>query len=327
MKKIDGVQPISGFRLDCYRNALLPAVRFFNKDIRPFLLAKIGKYQYDKTLDFVEIELMRYNMAFKYIGIGNRYFNTSSETIKKDICDFVDKKVLVIVYLDTYYYPHFPASYNKFHSRHGVLVHGYDWEKNVFYLVDTDFIESFEYKNIVIPMENVVYAHEKMVEHFKMRNYVETIENFSENRKSFFEDYVRFYTNYFISNYDCFVESINKLQYFVECFGLDLNCEETAMKYVPQLFISLNRVINCRHLMYYSYSCVFKGVEDILHHLEILLDDYNYVRSVMYKSYYSKQYRSVSFEKCYEIMKRIVIQEKELHHNILEYFQKYVVIV
>lgn len=319
----NGVKPVSGFRLDCYRHALLPALNYFNKDIRPFLLSKIGRYTYNNSLDFVEVELMRYKLAFKYLGINDEYFYLTNKTIKENICSLIDNGKFVIVYLDTYYYSHFPSSYKNFHSRHGVLVYGYDLKKDIFYTIDTDFVESFEGKNIIIPMEDVIFAHEKMIEHYNMKDFVETIENYDDKKGSFFEDYICYYSNYYLNNWEKFSDSINDLYLFVSEFGNVLSCEEAAMKYASQLYIAFNRAINCRHLMYSTYSYIFDGIGHILECLDCLIDELNYVRAVMYKSIYSREYRRVSFEKCFELMKKIVSREEELNCDLSKFLSQF----
>ena len=145
-KKIDNIYPLNGYRLDCYRQALLPAIIHFGRDIRPFLLANVGHFNFDKTLSFSEIPILNYNLTIKNLGIVQQYLYITNNNFIENICKSIDENKVVIVYVDSYSYNRFPAVYSKVHSRHGILIYGYDVDNKFFNIIDSDFIENFERK-------------------------------------------------------------------------------------------------------------------------------------------------------------------------------------
>lgn len=129
----------------------------------------------------------------------------------------------------------------------------------------------------------------------------------------FFYKYVNLYHDIYINNKTAFQESINSLERFVEYFNNNFKNQELIMKSVSSLYLSFNRAINLRHLEYAAFKEIFCGIEDTLQCLDKLIELYNYVRAVMYKTSYTKQYREISFEKCGEMMYDIVSLEKDYY--------------
>lgn len=313
VKKMDLITPFLGYRLDCYRHALLPAVRYFKRDFRPFFFLNHGNFAFNGKLSFEEMQFCEYRDILMNIGINREYRVVSDNTLILQICDKIEKDKIVIVFIDTYYYSKFPSSYLKFHSRHGIPVFGYNLIEKTFDVIDSNYIESFDRVKTTITFDELLYAHSNMVNYYDMHDYIEIIVDGDVKNSSFFYDYIERYQNFYVEKKDIFEKSLADFKSFVN-FYHDGLCNDDAIKsMVGSIYNVFNRVINLRHLEYTAFKKCFKDVNATLNCLEELVSLYNYVRAIAYKYLYSEEYRKESFERCGYAIEKIFKLEKHYY--------------
>lgn len=312
-KELDYIAPLNGYRLDCYRQALLPAIIHFKRDIRPLLLANVGYFEFRKTLSFLELPLLNNEFSLQCLGIKQEYLYIINNDFIENVCKSIDENKIVIAYVDTYSYNRFPALCSNVHSRHGVLIYGYDLKNQFFNIIDSDFVENFERKKSIISFQDLVIAHAEMVDYYQIPDYIELIDSFEDYNTNYPDMYISEYISFIKNNSEIFRKSTESLSNYAHYFNSILYKKEQAMRTAYPIYMSFNKAINLRHLEYVSYSKIFKNIEEILSCLDDLIDCYNYVRAVMYKTLYAQQYREQSFLKCYDIITNIIELEKKLY--------------
>lgn len=305
-KILDNVEPLNEYRVDCYRQALLPAIVHCGKDIRPFLLANIGHFEYNNALGFSEIPMLNYAIALKNLGIDRQYLCAPKNNFIENICKSIDENKIVIVYVDTFSYNRFPSLYTKMHSRHGVLVYGYNITKQSFHIVDCNFIESFEREKTEISFNDLSLAHNEMTEYYKTQSIIELISSSDKYNANYAYTYISKYLDFIKTNPIIFNSSIQALNDYAVYFNSLFDKEETIIRTASPIYMSFNKAINLRHLEYVAYEGIFRNSEAVLNCLDEMIDLYNYVRAVMYKSLYTQQYREPSFRKCAKLIDKII---------------------
>lgn len=309
-KILDNVEPLNGYRVDCYRQALLPAIIHCGRDIRPFLLANVGHFEYDKTFSFSEIPMLNYDTALKNLGIDQQYLYTTKNNFIENICESINKNKIVIAYVDTFSYNRFPALYSNTHSRHGILIYGYNIINQTFYIIDSNFIENFEREKAEISFDDLLIAHNEMIEHYKIQNFIELISPLDQYNENYTLAYISKYLEFIKRNPNIFNNSIQSLNNYAIYFKNLFDEKEKIIRTASPIYTSFNRAINLRHLEYVAYRNVFENVENILECLDEMIGLYNYVRAVMYKSLYTQEYRDQSFRKCSKLIDKIIELEK-----------------
>lgn len=318
--KVYNVNPILEHRLDCYRHALLPIVLHFGADIRPFLFNKHGGWTFNSKIDFEEVAFLRYSTMLDYVGLNREYKKVSENNIIEAICGILNGGMMSIVFIDTYNYKRFPASYLTFHSRHALPIYGYNKIQKTFNIIDSNYIESFSRIQTHISFDDLIYSHQKMVEYYNVDDYIEMISKKNSINNMFFYDYIEAYHYFMINNQPKHFQHLIDLQRFVNQFNESVTNPENIRSMVSSIYMAFNKAINIRHLEYTSTRMYFQNVDSILECLDKMLELYNYIRAIMYKYLYTGEYREVSIRKCSEMLESVVLCEEEYYQAMYKYF-------
>ena len=82
--------PLNGHRLECYRQAFLPATAF-GRIIRSFVLTNVGYFDFNKSLRFLEIPVLNYDLILQNLGIAQKYLYTTKNNFIENICESINK--------------------------------------------------------------------------------------------------------------------------------------------------------------------------------------------------------------------------------------------
>lgn len=152
--KIAGVKPFNSFFFrSCYYHQLLAGLASFEIDLDMIILNSFVFI--DEGFSAEDRDLWGERKLARAIGYKNKKCNLN----RKKLVRFIDSGSPIIVGVDCYYLESRPDTYLKKNCAHFILVYGYDLEKGTLNIIDHNYINSGEYMEKEVSMENVLLAN------------------------------------------------------------------------------------------------------------------------------------------------------------------------
>lgn len=320
-KTIDNIVPYKPIRLDCFRQALIPIIIHYNKIYQPLLLMNYVYLKYSDKLIFEDHWVRNNCDSYKDIGIFVCNDTVTVDDYINKICTYIDNDIPVISLMDLFYNKLYPSVYLSLHSKHGVPVYGYDKENKLFDILDADYVEDFRKKKCKIEFQTMIDCFIGWSHNYNRDNkYIISITpitglSWIDN----IEKSVQLYRS--LLDEPEVIESSKDLEIFYEWFLHEHNNEAVIMQAIGNICNCFNKVINGRLLEHDGYLEIFDSskIAPIVSYLEELINEYNFFRAILYKTFYSKKYNGEYFERGVNSLNKILKLEKE--H--LDYIGKY----
>ena len=296
-------------RMDCYRMAIYPILKYYGLDADLLFIKNDSTLGYKSELYIDEIECYNMEDMLNDFNIEIIPLNVINEKeIISVIKRAIDDEIFVICLMDVYYYSPFRAVFHKLHTVHGIPVYGYNEEKKVFYVIDSDYLESFNRTFLEVSYEDVinsVIGYSRMGRSFNIQLFVRTsnkeiplslmkeirIKYAIQYGKCIDQEKYNGYVNEFINLYNYICTSCSS--------------EKEMLNFTKKSYKYIDKFINARMLEYYGMPFVFKNIESLRQFNYITIEKSNLVRSIMYRTLYTGEYRKESFEKfpsCFEVI-------------------------
>ena len=140
-KELDNIIPFSEFWLgSCYPHAIMSALPHYGISRQDFFAANLWYTERDFTIP--KEALRGYDGFCSKLGVKLRKF---SATMPKAVCQKIDNGNAVVAGLDFFEVPLRKEYYHNIHSLHFLLIWGYDTEKQIFHIVDHDYVNSLNF--------------------------------------------------------------------------------------------------------------------------------------------------------------------------------------
>lgn len=318
---INGVVPYKTLRMDCYRQALLPIITYYKKSVVPILLSDYLFYGGGPgTINTYNYQVADLGAAFNDLGIVVRRLVVEKENFVETICNCIDMGTPVASYLDSYFNPNYSSVYQNNHSNHCVPIYGYNKDANTFDIIDSDYIEDFKRKSTTISFDDLERAFLSWSNLYNGGDkIIFAFEDIGLSVKDIDSVYVQKYSRMFSRCNRDFSHHIDSFGRFVEWFSDNYSDEEIMLSKVNEFCRRITEIINGKLKEYYSYKDIFENIDEVYSNMELICENLNYIRAILYKTKFSKRYRERSFYNCISKFNEIVEQEKKQ----LELSQKY----
>lgn len=302
-------------RMDCYRMALYPILKYYNLDAELLLIAKKANLGYEEKLICKESECINIGKMFNDFGIESLFMNlVNKEKVMSVIKTAIDNDCFVICFMDVFYYSPFKSIFQKTHTVHGIPIYGYDDEKRVFYSIDSDYMESFNRVFAKVPYDDIinsVIGYSNLKKSFNIqvlkKDDSKTIPSFSVD--SIRQKYATQYGERInLTEYNKYGEELKSLYNYISVF---CTSEDEMIKFSKQSYKYIDQFINARMLEYYGMPSIFENIDDLQNFNYVTVEKSNFIRSIMYRTVYTGEYRQKSFEKFPECFNSILNNEKK----------------
>lgn len=322
-KILSNVVSLSSIRTGCYNTALLCSVFRFQRDFRHFMLWDMAKVDFrDLKFKMEFLNVFELDELMNGVGLHIQSVQTKPENFIETVCCHLNQDSTVLTYLDVFAYSNFSATYQKIHSEHCIMLFGYEKEKRIFHIVDHDYIEDFIYRKKTASYDDIRDSFSAYLSHYHPRTYVETV---GEVRQSDFidiRDTVQKYLSY-VTSPQLLENNQNAFTAALDFLNKISGSEREFIAHANQYYITTNSLFNKRMYEYQAFSRLFGENHLAVDVLEYLLDRYNFVRSIMYKTKISHIYRKVSSEKSAAAFAEICLYEKQ-YNEILKSMRNHV---
>lgn len=310
-KILSDVIPLSSIRTGCYNTALLCAVFRFKRDFRHFMLWDAASAEFrDKKFKMKLFNVFELNRLLDGIGLQIRSVPTAPESFVDTVCCCIDEECPVVAYMDLFAHSNFSATYQKIHSEHCVMLFGYERAEQVFHIVDHDYIEDFVYGKRRASFADMRDSFALYLTHYHPRAYVGAVGEVRCGNFAGIQDTLREYLACVTAP-----EHVENNRAAFACASEFLTeisrSEQDFLACADQYYVTTNSLFNKRMYEYQAFSRLFGERNPITDVLEPLLDRYNFVRSVMYKTKISHMYRNASSEKSAAAFAEIGLYEKQ----------------
>lgn len=316
MPIIDNFHPASSFRMDCYRHSLIPIINHFNMMWEIFMLFPLNHFSFDGKLECVEFSDIKINHMLMDVGIKRSFVKVSDEDLIDVICSSIDNKYPVIVYIDSFYNPSFPSIYMKHHSQHCIPIYGYNRENEEFNIIDSDYIDDFTRKECSISFSDLKNCFLSYVKHYNSVSDIQVFSKIQPKCQNTKKKYIGLFKDIVCNNEDPLTKYHEEFGDFCKYFENIYNNQEIMLKLSSSLYMAFNKMINAKHIEYVGYKIILSDYMEIIKIIENLIEKYNYVRAIFFKTHYSKKYRVESFHNCSKVMWDIYSLENEYINSI-----------
>lgn len=295
--------------MDCYRMALYPILKYYDLDAELLFVANNLELGYKEELFVDETVcinigdlLCDYNIEIQALTLKDK------KDITSVIKSAIDNEYFVICLMDVFYYSPFRAVFNKIHTVHGVPLYGYNDEKRIFHIIDSDYLESFNRTFLEVPYEDIVdsvigysnFGNSYNIKLFKKDNGKVISKSLMKAiRKKYAVQYGKCIDQ---EKYNGYVNEFRDLYNYICTF---CSSEKEMLNFTKKSYKYIDKFINARMLEYYGMPFVFKNIESLRQFNYITVEKSNLVRSIMYRTLYTGEYRKESFEKfpsCFEVI-------------------------
>lgn len=302
-------------RMDCYRTALFPILEYYNADSNLLMVSSDSKFIYEKGLECDERKCYQLNDVLQDFNIERLLIEISNDM---DILSFLklklDNDCFAVCFLDVFFYSPFKSVFNKFHTIHGIPIFGYNDDKKVFYAIDSDYMESFERIFLEVPYDDVVkgvmgyYDLKKSpaihILH-KSKNIMEKPLSSNDIRKKYAMKLEEMFTSKRYNN--CNYDMTDFCHYIFSYASSENEMMNFSFKFYPQI----DRFINARMLEYYAMPRIFDNMNLLQQIDTVTIEKCNFIRAIIYRTNFAKQYRRYSFERFPEYFKIVFEKERE----------------
>lgn len=310
-------------RMDCYRMAIYPILKYYDLDSELLFITKNTNLRYQEKLFCKEIECINIRQIFNDFGIEYLCINlTCKEKILSIIKNAIDNDCFAICFMDIFYYSPFKSIFQKVHTIHGVPIYGYNDEKRVFYVIDSDYLESFNRIFLEVPYDDIINSVIGYSSLNKFANIQLLKMDDSNTTSNCAINYIR--RKHAIEYSKCInaveysecITEFNSLYNYISAF---CTSENEMIKFSKQSYRHIDQFINSRMLEYYGIPYIFENTDELQNLNSAIVEKSNFVRSIMYRTAYTSEYRKKSFEKFPEYFESILDNEKRR----LEFMNKF----
>ena len=111
-----------------------------------------------------------------------------------------------------------------------------------------------------------------------------------------------------LTEYNKYGEELKSLYNYISVF---CTSEDEMIKFSKQSYKYIDQFINARMLEYYGMPSIFENIDDLQNFNYVTVEKSNFIRSIMYRTVYTGEYRQKSFEKFPECFNSILNNEKK----------------
>lgn len=314
---IENFHPIELKGIDCYRSALAQILAYYNVDYRLLFLQRDTYLKYGDKIDSEQYGLFSLNEFLFDVGISLCTSVIEGQDSASTIKLAINNKTPTIAFFDSYYDDTFPAIHNQTHSRHACPIYGYD-DKN-FFLIGNNYVGNFERVEKTMSLETVsdcIHGYEKFNDEIpSIQIFVKT----HEQAKDYFCKYINKFFDFYKYHDKDISAHLNSLSRYVDylkdyCFE-----EQNLYRLTCQSFIAFNDLVKYRTSEYYGLQAIFRNVDDLLRIDEDIVERGNYVRSMFYHIFNTKEIRFEMLEKAiYKINEMICLEKSRFDYFLHE---------
>ncbi len=327
---IKGIEPFNDFFYkNCFYNSAFAIAKYYNKSINPFLLNDLVVYRNDETdsggmkLHASYLELMPIEELLKSEAYSIQSVMKSADIVD-EIKKGIDVSCPVILWIDSYFEPQRADTYGKVHRDHTLLVYGYDDTHEMFHIIDHEHMDNLNYTKCKIGYEDMINCYNGFLENYwliEKKPTVYKIFNNIEREKDVNISNTK-YRDIFLNNVSSkkneLLENIIYLQDFRNHFDemflnkakLDIHIESSISR--------LNNIINIKQVQLYVVKELFDQSHEAIDILEKIIADWDEIRGVTVRYYYSQRYREEVFQKLIESVDNIIQLEDRLNNLFLD---------
>jgi hypothetical protein len=330
IKILDNIKPFNEiFYKNCFYNSFFPVVNYFNKNVTRFLVNDILVYKFegkdeDVALNVEYLPCLRIEQLLRLENM-NMINKISCSDIIADIISSVSQNRPVIIWVDCYYESIRTDAYNKNHWPHTLLIYGYDMSRRLFNIIEHRHRNNLTYEKRTLSFEDVSNSYYGFINNFGLDQVAETYMEFYDIRigEECQTDSTAggcYYSTFTSNNHekkDHIYKGLEDLKHFLEGFEQTAGNEALLKINIEGLLKGVNDIINAKNVEKYKIRHLPNLDSECTVLLEKIIDDWDTVRGILARYFYSSEYIIESLELSVEKIKNIYKLENIYLNSIL----------
>ena len=283
------------FYYSCFYTMLFTAVQLLNKSVYPYMINLLSYYSlyYDeKRLGlYINVENIKDLVLFSNEQGVNTKCKIYTPKLKDDIIQALENNHPVIVSINCFYESLREEFYLKKDWRHSLLVYGFDMNKNLFYIVEHDHIDSPVYQQRKIDMDELCRSYEGYIQVFQKPDEYTFFELSSVSEAAYTEKYWR--ALYAKNQFDHLAKLKNGLTQILNM--KEIFHERIAEKHlnlrqnIEDMLNGVNNIITFKKGQLYLLNHLYRINDELTLKLQNIIDLWTSIRLNLAKYLYSKR--------------------------------------
>ncbi|MGX7632183.1 amino acid adenylation domain-containing protein [Bacillus thuringiensis] len=319
---LEGIEPFNDiFYKNCFYNSAFPVIRCFQRDILSFLVNDIITYSYNKTeenlpqlgVEFTPVQSIESLLKNQGIQVNTSLVN---HQIVSNIIYSIDQERPVVIWIDCFYASFRSDKFECEHWPHTWLVYGYDEEERLFYIIEHKHSDNLMYEKLKVSFDELHAAYNGYIEYYSQRkdltipSYYEFFINDDLKEEVSPSKHLSVLSDNFQEKKYEIIDSLTQLEEFIKDFD-EIALEQSLIdQSVEGLLAGMNEVINSKRVEQYRLVHLLGSNNERTLIVSEILENWEYVRRVVVKYYYSQVYKKGSFNGLTEKLRKILKLEK-----------------
>lgn len=329
-KELKNIQPFDDiFFKRCNYNPLFTALKYYNKDVMPFIINDINLYTVNNNFlesknvefysNYISIKkdediLSEMGILLKYCSYEQNILNIVKESIEQDIP--------ILIYADAYYCDHYELFYGKSHHSHFFLVCGYNEELKMFSIIDVNHEKTTKKE---IKYETLINCYEGYNNYLKYQyeniNYVQVIADknyIKESYDSSIDKYINLYKRNIFLYKDDIINNIEVVKLINENLNSILKDEYGISKNINDLLEAFFFIIVMKKAEKYRIKILFGNKFNLLKIVDQIIKEWEKIKLLSIK-YKEKKHINIAIMEKH--LNAIYDLEKSYYNELFGYFE------
>jgi acyl transferase domain-containing protein len=329
--KLNNIEPFNDlFYKSCFYNSLFPAIKYFTRDIYPFLINDINVYRLNYCFDKIKIcsseyiSLKTYEQLLNEAGLLCKHIEISANIID-DIRESINRNNPVIIWVDCYYEPIRQDIYLNEHLLHTWLIYGYNDVLKYFNIIEHNYRDNLDYKKQIINYDDAILCYNGCIDNFISKTpfpsfieiYINQHDKKLKEQYRNLDEYKNEYKSNIIKYKDKFFESLENIKLFTEDYKNSVTDIQLLNQISESLIAGFNAIINAKKIQLYILNRLFYDNPVIIKILENIVDNWEGIRSIILKFSYTSIYKQKMLEQSIISLDEIYKLEHEFFASIM----------
>ncbi len=332
VKIIENIEPFNEiWYKNCIYQAYLPVIKCFTDSILAVLMSSFFVYDLDDS-NLLFLKEINFKLPVEFqaeLGIGMKA-KYKSDDIIKDLETAIQNDRVALIFIDSFYESIKPE-YNKVHGTHCFPIYGYNRDQQIFHIIECKYTHSQLYEKRILPYQDIINGYNGFIENIqpkaKKPSYFEYYDAKGKKNFTTVQQLNEYYLSEFIENvmekYQDFIKGEEVLECFYDEFQKIVLDEISFIESYEKLITDSDNMVNNKQIEIYRVMKAFDKKPELLNLLEEMLNHWIFIRSVLSRYRFTKEYKPNRLIHCCERLKTACDLEKHFNQVWFELLEQY----
>ncbi|MCM3135809.1 BtrH N-terminal domain-containing protein [Paenibacillus polysaccharolyticus] len=322
--EIENIKPFNDiFFINCFYNSLFPIIELFGLEIDHFLINAIPTYCITSDEEVINFQMTYKELSpFHEICLNLGVFIETHQKVETNFESFIIKSIQenkpIIMWIDCYYESIRSDTYLREHLPHTIVIYGYDSSTQLYSILEHDHKDNLTYTYKQISLEDLTKSYQGYLENFYVSENPTVFQFYGRQSNEINGNSIYFKDKY-LKNFQHFskdvIKGLEDIKKFARYYETLIREEKAIKDKCLTLIDFLNKIVISKQFEKYRAERILRN-SYVIELIELIIQKYNRVRSVVAKYLYSSRYSFEKFSFSVEVLKEIIDLEYMVYQEM-----------